>query len=226
MLTVDRVSKNLGDKAVLDGTTLTVRPGEQVAVLGPNGAGKSTLLKLVTGVWRPTEGTVRIGSYDPRKRAGRRLLGALFQEPTVDPYMTARETLRMHGVLYGLSGRLLAERCEAALAEVDMIALAGRQNRRLSGGQVRKLELARCLVHRASLLVLDEPTSGLDPLARETLWQSVQRLRAEHGLAVLFTTHHFEEIGRCTRVYRLRQGRLEDCGATTDHDAFIASFAG
>lgn len=225
MLRVEGVSKRLGGREILTDITCPVGAGEHVAVLGPNGAGKSTLLKLVTGVWRPDTGTVRIDGYAPRHRAGRLQLGAVFQDSTVDPYMSARETLRMHGVLYGLSGSTLAERCESALHEVDMITLAGRQNRTLSGGQLRRLELARCLVHRAGLIVLDEPTSGLDPLARESLWQTVDRLRARHGVAVLATTHHFEEISRCTRVYQLRTGRLEEA-RVTDRDTFAASFAG
>lgn len=225
MLSVERAGKTLGGRSVLAGVTCFVGAGEHVVVLGPNGAGKSTLLKLVTGVWRPSGGTVHIDGHPPRDRAGRLLLGAVFQESTVDPYMTARETLRMHGVLYGLSGRDLADRCEGALAEVGLSALAGRQNRTLSGGQLRRLELARCLVHRAGLIVLDEPTTGLDPLAREAVWRTVDRLRSVRGVAVLATTHHFEEISHCTRVYQLHGGRLEEC-RVTDRDAFAASFAG
>ncbi|WP_020500410.1 ABC transporter ATP-binding protein [Sciscionella marina] len=224
MLDIDRVAKTLGDRTVLQDVSLSVPPGERVAVLGPNGAGKSTLLKLVTGVWRPDHGSVRIGDAAPRERTGRLRLGAVFQEPGLDPFMTARETLRMHGVLYGLSGRPLARRCAGALEEVELTELGGRENRHLSGGQRRRLELARCLVHQASVIVLDEPTAGLDPLARESLWATIDRLRAERGIAVLFTTHHFEEIDGCDRVFRLRAGRLEDCGAP-DRAAFVSAFA-
>lgn len=225
MLRVDQVSKHLGGRAVLEDVSLTVEPGERVAVLGPNGAGKSTLLKLITGVWSPERGSVSVDGHPPRKRSGRLRFGAVFQDSGLDPFMTARETLRMHGVLYGLSGKTLAQRCEAALSEVALLPLAGRQNRHLSGGQRRRLELARCLVHEASLVVLDEPTAGLDPLARDQLWDTIDGLRIRSGLAVLFTTHHFEEIDRCTKVHRLRDGRLEDCGAP-DREAFASAFAG
>jgi ABC-2 type transport system ATP-binding protein len=219
VLRVDRVGKVLGDRPVLAGLSLTVAPGEKVVVLGRNGAGKSTLLKLVTGVWRPTSGRITVDGHRPAGRRGRARLGAVFQDATVDPYMTPRETLRLHGVLYGLRGRALAARVPAALARVGLAGQADRPNRTLSGGQRRRLELARCLVHDTALLVLDEPTTGLDPVARAELWAAVEELRAERALAVLFT-HHAEELTGCDRVLRLRDGGLEVCG---DH-AFAAAF--
>jgi ABC-type multidrug transport system ATPase subunit len=224
VLVVDGLSKRLGDRVILSDVDLVVRPGEKVVVLGRNGAGKSTLLKVITGVWRPSAGRVLVDGMPPSSRIGRLRFGAVFQDATVDPFSTVGDTLALHGVLYGLNRRQLRERIPEVLAMVDLDGVERRETRRLSGGQLRRLELARCLLHNAALIVLDEPTTGLDPLARKAIWSVVDSLRRRHALAVLFTTHHAEELAGCDRSYQLRGGRLESDSAPDDR-TFAAAFA-
>jgi ABC-type multidrug transport system ATPase subunit len=224
MLTVDGLGKRLGQRTILTDVALNVAPGEKVVVLGRNGAGKSTLLKVITGVWRPDAGQVLVDDQPPNSRLGRLRFGAVFQDATVDPFSTVGDTLRLHGILYGLRAAQLRERVPEVLALVGLDDVTGRETRRLSGGQLRRLELARCLLHDAALIILDEPTTGLDPLARAAIWSTVDELRAARSLAVLFTTHHAEELHGCTRAYLLRDGRLESHSAP-DARTFAAAFA-
>jgi ABC-type multidrug transport system ATPase subunit len=218
------LGKRLGQRTILTDVALNVGPGEKVVVLGRNGAGKSTLLKVITGVWRPDAGRVQVDGQPPSSRLGRLRFGAVFQDATVDPFSTVGDTLRLHGILYGLRAAALRERVPEVLALVGLDGVAGQEARRLSGGQLRRLELARCLLHDAALIILDEPTTGLDPLARKAIWSIVDELRSTRSLAVLFTTHHAEELDGCNRAYLLRDGRLESHSAP-DARTFAAAFA-
>lgn len=214
LVQVDALRHHYGSRVALDGVSFSVAQGECFALLGPNGGGKTTLFRILTTLLTPSGGTAQICGCDVRteRAAARRRIGVVFQSPSLDIYLTARENLRHAGHLYGMSGRELAGRIVDLLGR---LGLAGREDDRvktLSGGQRRRAEIAKGLLHEPALLILDEPSTGLDPVARRELWQMLQELRQSTGVTILLTTHFMEEAERCDRLAILDRGRLVACG--------------
>lgn len=197
--------------------TFEVGRGEVVAVLGPNGSGKTTLLRILMTLLVPTGGVARVAGADvvAEAPAVRRSVGVVFQSPSVDGRLTARENLRHHGRLHGLRGRALEERIADRLAAVDLADRADDLAGRLSGGQVRRLEIAKALLHDPEVLLLDEASTGLDPRARRSLWDLVDAARAR-GVATLAATHMADEADRADRVVLLDEGAVVAAGAPAD----------
>ncbi|MFL6198380.1 MAG: ATP-binding cassette domain-containing protein [Thermoanaerobaculia bacterium] len=195
-----------GVHPALAGLSFQVAPGEIYGFLGPNGGGKTTLFRILATLARPQAGAVSIfGMQD--SMAIRRLLGVVFQNPSLDVHLTVRENLLHQGHLYGVSGRELTQRIDLAL---ERFGLAERREQRaleLSGGLRRRVEIAKALLHRPRLLLLDEPSTGLDPGARRDLWSTLEGLRSE-GVTVLLTTHFMEEGDRCGRLALIDRGTL------------------
>ena len=190
----------------LDGLSFQVAPGEIYGFLGPNGGGKTTLFRILATLARPQAGTVRVfGMQAPA--AVRRLLGVVFQNPSLDVHLTVRENLLHQGHLYGLSGRDLSQRIDLALERFGLAERRDQKALELSGGLRRRVEIAKSLLHRPRLLLLDEPSTGLDPGARRDLWSTLEGLRQE-GVTVLLTTHFMEEGDRCDRLALLDRGIL------------------
>jgi len=213
-LAVTRVSHAYGKRVALDDVTLTVPPGRFVALLGPNGAGKTTLVSLISGLFRARAGRVAIlgrdMATDPTAALAR--LGIVFQTRTLDPDLSVAANLGLHAGLHGLSRAEGRARAEALLARFGLADRAREPVRALSGGQQRRVEIARALIHRPPLLVLDEPTVGLDPASRRDLLALVRRLVAEDGLGVLWATHLFDEIAGGDTVVVLHRGRVRFAG--------------
>ncbi|MFS8036325.1 ABC transporter ATP-binding protein [Xanthobacter sp. AM11] len=209
-LAIDAVSHAFGQRLALDTVSLTVPPGRFVALLGPNGAGKTTLFALATRLYTTRTGRVRIFGHDLARAPSLALaeLGVVFQSRTLDLDLSVRQNLAYHGALHGLSGRAL----KARIAELmEMVGLADRLDekvRTLSGGQARRVEIARALVHRPRLLLLDEATVGLDLAARAAIVDLVRRLVAQEGLAVLWATHIFDEVRPQDDIHVLDKGRI------------------
>ena len=207
---IEGVSKRYGRTLALDNVSFEVRPNELFALLGPNGAGKTTLLHILCTILRPDSGTARINGVDvvryPRK--GRRDLGVVFQEPSLDDRLTLYENLNFHGLVYGVPAAERHQRIDEMLALVELSEWRERLVRTLSSGMKRRLEIARALVHSSRILVLDEPTVGLDAQSRERLWQYVHRLRTERSLTVIVTTHYIEEVEGCDRVCVIDRGHI------------------
>ncbi len=207
-LEVTGLSHAFGPRKVLSNVAFTVRPGDFTVLLGLNGAGKTTLFALVTRLFHSGGGRISVFGHDIRAESSAALarMGVVFQQSTLDLDLTVAQNMRYHGALHGMPRRLAAER---GTAELERTGLAGRANDRarlLSGGQRRRVELARALVHQPGLLLLDEPTVGLDIESRRGLLAHVRALCAERGLGVLWATHLIDEADSDSRVIVLHKG--------------------
>ncbi len=213
-LQVAGVSHSFGRRKALDDVSLEVPQGHFVALLGPNGAGKTTLFSLVTRLYACRVGAVRIFGHDLSRAPSAALseLGVVFQNRTLDLDLTVRQNLAYHAALHGLAGRALTLRISELLALVGLAERGNDKVRTLSGGQARRVEIARALLHRPRLLLLDEATVGLDLASRRGIVALVRELVRETGLAVLWATHIFDEIEATDQVHVLHQGRIIAAG--------------
>ena len=207
-----------GERVALDGVSFAVQPAEIFVLLGPNGSGKTTLFRILSTLMLPSSGSALVAGHDVAREplAVRRAIGIVHQQQSIDLKLTAAENLRHQGHLYGLSGSALKQRIEEMLARVGLLDRARERAETFSGGMQRRLELAKGLLHRPSVLLLDEPTTGLDPGARRDLWLYLETLRAEEHVAMLVTTHLMEEAERCGRLAILHHGRLVALGTPAE----------
>jgi ABC-2 type transport system ATP-binding protein len=219
---VSAVVKNYGKVEALKGVDLTVGRGEMFALLGPNGAGKTTLFSILATLRAPTSGSARVLGHDVvRSRdAVRREMGIVFQEPAIEQRLSGRDNLMLMGLLYGLSMSAARRRASEILEQLGIAEFAARDARTLSGGQRRKLELARALVTDPKILFLDEATLGLDVDARRTFWAQVRGL-AESGRTVFFTTHYMEEAEVADRIALIDSGRIVALGTPQELKARV-----
>jgi ABC-2 type transport system ATP-binding protein len=219
VLQVQQLSKTYdnGHAAVID-LDFDVNAGEIFGLLGPNGAGKSTTMAMLTGTATPTSGNAYIhGISIQQSRAVRHKLGVAFQDSVLDTEFTGRENLELHARLWSMPKREASERINSLLDFMSLTARANDNVRTYSGGMRRRLELARALLARPSLVLLDEPTVGLDPAVRDEIWALVEGIRRNEGVAILVSTHYLEEAqAACDRVAIMNQGRLVAVG-TPEH---------
>jgi ABC-2 type transport system ATP-binding protein len=208
VLSISGVKKSYGRIQALKGVDLTVYAGEVVALLGPNGAGKSTLLQILTGLFSPDEGSVEVLGHDLRRNAIVALsgIGVVFQQPTLDLELTVVHNLLFHTDLHGLDRKTARERIRLALERFGLTERQKERVRVLSGGNRRRVELARSLLHEPRVLFMDEPTAGLDPASRRDLLEDIRRLRSERQLGVLWTTHLIDEAESADRIVVLHRG--------------------
>jgi ABC-2 type transport system ATP-binding protein len=211
----------------VDDISFQVAAGDFCCLLGPNGAGKTTTISILTTTLEQTSGVVRIAGRDvSADQAGvRREIGVVFQQPALDQNLTAEENLRLHAVLYGLYRwrplyRWMSPGYRTQVQETaDVLGMAdvlGRPVRSLSGGQRRRLEIVRALMHRPRVLFLDEPTAGLDPQSRRSLWAHLTQARAQLGTTILLTTHYLEEAETADAACVLAHGRIIDRGTPAE----------
>lgn len=201
MIDAKNLTKRFGGLAAVDDISFSVATGEIFAFLGPNGAGKTTTIKMLTTLLAPTSGTMMLDGHDPQheQAAARRAFGIVFQDPSLDEDLTALENLQLHGVLYGVPSATLKARIDEMLVLVELSDRRDDFVRDFSGGMKRRLEIARGLLHHPEIMFLDEPTLGLDPQTRNHLWSYVEKLNADEGITVFFTTHYMEEADRVAR---------------------------
>jgi ABC-2 type transport system ATP-binding protein len=210
MLQLEHLSKRYGPRCAIDDLNLRLPPGQLVALLGPNGAGKSTLFQVLTGLFAANEGQAVVNGHSLRGAATQALrhIGVVFQQMSLDLDLSVLANLRFHADLHGLPRALAQTRITEGCAALGLSAELGRLVRELSGGNRRKVELVRALLHRPALLLMDEPTVGLDPQSRRDLMAAIRADVTARQTTVLWATHLVEEAQRADRVLVLHQGRL------------------
>ena len=217
-LSVAGVSHAYGARKALDDVTLTVEQGGFTALLGLNGAGKTTLLSLVTRLFDTKSGSISVLGHRIDREPGEALrqLGVVFQARTLDLDLSVKENLLFHAALHGIGGREARKRSLEVLADVQLADRVRDKARNLSGGQMRRVEIARALLHQPRLLVLDEPTVGLDVASKLAIVTHVRALVRDRGVAVLWTTHLLDEIEPTDNVVILHQGKRMAAGLVSD----------
>jgi ABC-2 type transport system ATP-binding protein len=217
-IVIENLRHEYGDRAALSGVSFDVRPAEIFGLLGPNGSGKTTMFCILSTLMTPTSGRAGIAGFDVAASPAnvRRQIGVVFQAQSIDVKLSAYENLWHIGHLYGMRGSALKARVNEMLERVALADRANEKAETFSGGMQRRLELAKGLLHRPSVLLLDEPTTGLDPGARIDLWQYLKVLRNQEGVTVLVTTHLMEEAERCDRLAILSEGRLVALGTPAE----------
>lgn len=194
-LVTENLTKRYGKLIAVDSLSLQVESGEIFGLLGPNGAGKTTTLSMLCCIIDPTSGSAKINGFDIRtqKSQVRKSIGIVFQQPSVDDLLTAKENLELHCMLYGVEKGARQKRIEEAFSLVELEERKNDLVKTYSGGMRKRLEIARALLHRPSVLFLDEPTTGLDPQTRGHMWSYIERLAREVQMTVVLTTHYMEE---------------------------------
>ena len=208
---VESLTKRFGDFCAVDNLSFNVNHGEVFGLLGPNGAGKSTLIRMLTTLLPPSGGAARVLGFDIVRDADevRRSIGVIPQAMTSDLDLSAEENLGIFAKLYGLPRENRRRVIDELLAAVELEAWRDKPVKQFSGGMRRRLEIARGLVHQPKICFLDEPTTGLDPVSRVSVWEMLSRLRREHDLTILVTTHYMDEADKlCDRVAIVDHGKL------------------
>lgn len=207
----ENLSRRFGDIIAVNNVSLEVEEGEIFGLLGPNGAGKTTFIKMLTTLLRPTSGNATVCGFSilTQRERVRENIGLVFQEPSLDIELTARENLDFHARMYGMEKNLREERISRVLNLVDLEDRADDIVKTFSGGMQRRLEIARGIMHHPKVLFLDEPTLGLDAQTRRKIWDYIISMNREEGVTIILTTHYMEEADHlCDRVAIIDNGNI------------------
>jgi ABC-2 type transport system ATP-binding protein len=233
-LLLDKVVKTYGPIRAVDGVSFNAQAGQFIALLGPNGAGKSTLFQLLSGLFTADSGRIEVMGHDMSRDPVPALaeLGIVFQQPTLDLELTVTANLLFHAGLHGMPRALALARIDEELAQLGLADRAHDKTAQLSGGNRRRVELARALLHQPRLLLMDEPTVGLDPASRSDLLKQLLTMRRERQVAILWATHLCDEVPDADRVIVLHRGKvltdttprklIEASGKASIEEAFLA----
>jgi len=210
IITAKDLVRTYGPIRAVDGVSFKVEEGEVFGFLGPNGAGKTTTISILCTLLNPTSGSATVAGHDvvAEREEVRAAIGIVFQDPSLDSYLTAWENMKFHAAVYGVPRDVARERIETLLQMVDLYDRRKEQVLNFSGGMRRRLEVARGLVHYPSVLFLDEPTIGLDPQARKHLWNYVLDLAKKENITIFLTTHYLDEAEHCDRIAIMDQGKI------------------
>ena len=210
MIEVEGLAKRFGAIEAVKDVSFSVKPGEIFGFLGPNGAGKTTTINMLCTLVHPTSGTARVNGFDViRERSEvRRSIGLVFQQTTLDEYLSADQNLRFHGYAYAIPADLRERRMTELMEMVDLADRRKGSVRTYSGGMKRRLEIARGLLHHPKVLFLDEPTLGLDPQTRRHIWDYLLKLREQEGLTIFLTTHYMDEAEYSDRIAVIDHGQI------------------
>jgi ABC-2 type transport system ATP-binding protein len=209
-ISVDGLRKSFGDLEAVRGVSFDVAPGEVFGFLGPNGAGKTTTISMLCTLAKPSGGHARVAGYDVASERDdvRRHIGLVFQETTLDGYLTAEQNLKLHAELYGVESHLVDGRLRQVLEMVDLWDRKDGEVLTFSGGMRRRLEIARGLMHSPRVLFLDEPTLGLDPQTRRSIWSYIRQLKEAEEITIFMTTHYMDEAEFCNRIAIMDSGQI------------------
>ncbi len=208
---ISNLIKKFGTTTALDGVSFNINEGEFFGLLGPNGAGKTTLIRILTTLIKPTEGQAKVMGVDVKEMSAevRKVIGVIPQAMTTDLDLTGYENMDIYARFYSIPKRERKERIEQLLEMVELKERAGELVAAYSGGMRRRLEIARGLIHKPSILILDEPTIGLDPQSRHVVWELLQKFRNEDSLTILMTTHYMDEAEiLCSRLAIIDYGKI------------------
>ena len=210
IIEIEHLCKSFGNVHAVQDLSFHVRQGELFAFLGVNGAGKSTTISIMCGQLAKDSGTVTLcgQDIDHHLAAITRRLGVVFQGSVLDQPLSVRDNLQSRAALYGITGKAFRDRLAELAVLLDFEPLLNRTVGKLSGGQRRRIDIARALLHKPEILILDEPTTGLDPQTRKLLWDVVQKLRKEENMTVLLTTHYMEEAADADYVVIIDGGKI------------------
>ena len=223
---VENLVKKYGDIEAVKGISFKVRKGEIFAFLGPNGAGKTTTINILTTLLKPTSGHALVAGHDVLKepKAVRKKIGIVFQEPSYERELTAYENLYIHGRIYNLKGKELHSRILEMLRFVELDRFKDKQLKTFSGGMIRRLEIARGLLHIPEILFLDEPTIGLDPQTRSRIWEYIRDVKEEYDMTIFLTTHYMDEAEQLAdRISIMDHGKIIAEGSADDLKRLIGS---
>jgi ABC-2 type transport system ATP-binding protein len=209
-VSVTGLTKRYGDLEAVRGIDLEIDAGETFGFLGPNGAGKSTTISMLCTLVTPTAGRASVAGFDVVRQRDdvRRHIGLVFQDPTLDGYLTAERNLRLHAELYGIPRQYVDDRLRQVLEMVGLWDRRGSKVATFSGGMKRRLEIARGLMHSPRVLFLDEPTVGLDPQTRASIWRYIRELKQAEDITIFLTTHYMDEAEYCDRSAIMDSGRI------------------
>jgi ABC-2 type transport system ATP-binding protein len=223
IIQVRGLEKRYGAIEAVRGIDLEVRRGEIFGFLGPNGAGKSTTISILCTLLKASAGSATVAGHDVARdpHAVRQSIGLIFQDPSLDDQLTARENLQFHALVYGVPRAGRRRRIDDALRTVELLERAESPVRTFSGGMRRRLEIARGILHTPEVLFLDEPTQGLDPQTRANIWEHLQRLRRERDLTMFMTTHYMDEAEWCDRIAIIDHGRIVALGTPEELKARV-----
>ena len=218
VLDIKDLKKSYGKTQALKGVTMSIDRAEVVGLLGPNGAGKSTLFQIAAGLFAPDSGSVSLFGLDYKRNAADILkrLGVVFQARAIDLDMTVQANLAFHAALFGLAGAARAARIAEVAELLEIGDLLKKPVRTLSGGNQRRVEVARAMLNGPDLLLMDEPSTGLDPVTREMLVQHMQIVRREHGTSILWATHLVEELEKADRILLMVAGEIVHTGSPAE----------
>ena len=210
IIEIENLKKSFKEVKAVDGISFKVKEGELFAFLGVNGAGKSTTINMISGVLKKDAGRINVCGYDIDKDAEKikRNIGIVFQNSVLDNKLTVYENLKFRAALYGINGADFKTALEDTVDRFELKEILKRPLCKLSGGQKRRVDIARALIHNPKLLILDEPTTGLDPKTRIMVWNVVEKLRKEEDLTVFLTTHYMEEATDSDYVVILDSGKI------------------
>ena len=210
IIEISQLNKRFGEVLAVQDLSFRVKEGELFAFLGVNGAGKSTTINILCGQLAKDSGTVLVDGMDPDRNGDlvKRELGVVFQSSVLDSALSVRDNLESRAALYGITGSRFQSRLDELADLLHFRDLLKRTVGKLSGGQRRRIDIARALLHRPGILILDEPTTGLDPQTRKTIWDVVADLRKNENMTVFLTTHYMEEAAEADYVVILDHGRI------------------
>ena len=213
-LDIQNVSHNFGSFTALDNVSLEINSGDFTVLLGLNGAGKTTLYSLITRLYNNSSGSIKIYGFDVREESSNALknIGVVFQQPTLDLDLSVKENLQYHSSLHGINSNDALKRINDEISRVKLTDKIKSKIRSLSGGQRRRVEIARSLLHKPKLLLLDEPTVGLDIGSRQMILKHVKALCKKNNLAVLWATHLIDEIDKGEKVIVIDKGKVVETG--------------